>query len=104
MSKEAITSIQKSLMVIRSQLEKEDAETKLAALQLLMGTSQSVVAMAKKITKPKVVTKKRTVSIPQRKVIKQPSLQSREKKGLNNPEASNAPIKPVPPLPNQREF
>lgn len=102
MSNKTLTSIQKSLMIIRSQLEKEDAETKLAALQLLMGTSQSVVAMAKKITKPKVVTKKRTVSIPQRQVVNQPSPQPREKRSANQVPASNAPIKPVPPLSNQR--
>ncbi|OJA06897.1 hypothetical protein [Halomonas sp. QHL1] len=103
MSKETIDAIQKSLLVIRNQLDKEDAETKLAALQLLMGTSQSVVAMAKKLTKPKVVTKKQKIAIPQRKIVKQPPIKQPPNSISNDKERrSTQPIRPQPPLSNQR--
>jgi hypothetical protein len=38
-----------------------------AALELIMGTSQSVVAMARKLTTPKLKT--RTVIVPKEKVV-----------------------------------
>ena len=39
----------------------------MAALELIMSTSQSVVAMARKLTKPKVRKKTKTVAIPKTK-------------------------------------
>ena len=57
MNNSALKDIQQSLNIIRTEIEKVDAETKMAALELIMSTSQSVVAMARKLTKPKVRTK-----------------------------------------------
>ena len=99
MNTSALEDIQQALNAIRRDIERADAETKLAALELIMGTSQSVVAMARKLTTPKV--KKRTVIVPKEKVIKaEPRQRKVSKKDLEP--RSLEPIRPKPPLPNQR--
>ena len=99
MNTSALEDIQQALNAIRGDIEREDAETKLAALELIMGTSQSVVAMARKLTTPKVKT--RTVIVPKEKVIK---AEPRQRNVLKKDDElrSLEPIKPKPPLPNQR--
>ena len=99
MNTSALEDIQKALNAIRGDIERADAETKLAALELIMGTSQSVVAMARKLTTPKVKT--RTVIVPKEKVIKA-ELRQRKVKNTDDEPRSLEPIKPIPPLPNQR--
>ena len=95
----ALEDIQQALNAIRGDIERADAETKLAALELIMVTSQSVVAMARKLTMPKVKT--RTVIVPKEKVIKaEPQQRSVPNKDLEP--RSLVPIKPTRPLPNQR--
>ena len=42
----------------------------MAVLELIMSASQSVVAIARKLTKPKVRTKTKTVAIPKTKIVK----------------------------------
>jgi Cu2+-containing amine oxidase len=71
MNKSALQDIQKALNVIRNQIDVVDAETKWAALELLLASSASVVALAKKVTKPDTKTVTRTISIPKTKIIKQ---------------------------------
>jgi len=95
----ALEDIQKALNAIRGDIERADAETKLAALELIMGTSQSVVAMARKLTMPKVKT--RAVIVPKEKVIKAEPRQQKVSKKDFEPR-SLEPIKPKRPLPNQR--
>ena len=58
-----------ALNIIRTEIKKVDTETKMAALELIMSTSQSVIAMARKLTKPKIRTK--TVTIPKTKIVRQ---------------------------------
>ena len=99
MNTSALEDIQKALNTIRRDIERADAETKLAALELIMGTSQSVVAMARKLTTPKVKT--RTVIVPKEKVIKAEPWQRKVSKKDLEPR-SLEPIRPKPPLPNQR--
>ena len=53
MNNSALKDIQQVLYVSRKQLEQVDTETKIGALELIMSTSQSVVAMARKLTKTK---------------------------------------------------
>ncbi|SVB84476.1 uncharacterized protein METZ01_LOCUS237330 [marine metagenome] len=97
MNNSALKDIQQALNIIRAEIEKVDAETKMAALELIMNTSQRVVAMARKLTKPKVRTK--TVAIPKTKIVRQQVAQpTKEKEPQNKPSI----IKPMPPLPNQR--
>jgi hypothetical protein len=73
MNKTALHDIQKTLNIIRTQIDAVDADTKWAALELMLASSASVVALAKKMTKPDTKTVTRTISIPKTKVIKQPS-------------------------------
>tara|TARA_B110000046_G_scaffold47288_1_gene52336 strand:- start:192 stop:440 length:249 start_codon:yes stop_codon:yes gene_type:complete len=79
-----------------------DADTKWAALQLMLASSASVVALAKKMAKPDTKTVTRIISIPKTKVIKQPAQQT-SKSAAND--AVRTPIKlirPQKPLPNQQ--
>ena len=101
MNTSALEDIQKALNAIRGDIERADAETKWAALELIMATSQSVVAMARKLTTPKVKT--RTVIVPKEKVIKAEPRQRKVSKTDLEPR-SLEPIKPKPPLPNQRRI
>ena len=78
MNTSALEDIQKALNAIRGDIERVDAETKLAALELVVGTSQSVVAMARKLTTPDFKT--RTVIVPKEKVIKAESRQQKVSK------------------------
>ena len=65
MNKSALQDIQQALNAIRGEIERVDDETKWAALELMLSTSSSVVALAKKMAKPETKTVTRTVSIPQ---------------------------------------
>jgi phage-related minor tail protein len=51
MNKSALQDIQQALNAIRSEIKRVDDETKWAALELMLGTSSNVVALAKKIAK-----------------------------------------------------
>ena len=98
MNNSALKDIQQSLNIIRTEIVKVDDETKMAALELIMSTSQSVVAMARKLTKQKVRTKIKKVAIPKTKIIKQRVAQpTKEKEPQNNPSIIK-PIKPIKPL------
>ena len=100
MNNSALKDIQQSLNIIRTEIVKVDDETKMAALELIMSTSQSVVAMARKLTTPKVRTK--TVAIPKTKIVKQQVGQkAQEKEPQNNPSIIK-PIKPIKPLKNKQ--
>ena len=71
MNKSALQDIQQALNAIRSEIECVDDETKWAVLELMLGTSSSVVALAKKMTKPQTKTVTRTVAIPKTKIVTQ---------------------------------
>ena len=71
-----------------------NADTKWAALELMLASSASVVALAKKMTKPDTKTVTRTISVPKNKVIKQP-VQQKSKPAANN--AARTAIKPISP-------
>ena len=62
----------------------------------MLGTSSSVVALAKKMTKLKTKTVIRTVAVPKTKIVKQPTLKDTERTDFT-------PIRPQPPLPNQQD-
>ena len=71
MNKSALQDIQQALNAIRSEIERVDDETKWAALELMLGTSSSVVALAKKMAKPETKTVTRTVAVPKTKIVTQ---------------------------------
>ena len=73
MNKTALHDIQKTLNIIRNQIDAVDTDTKWAALELMLASSASVVALAKKMTTPDTKTVIRKISIP--KTIKQPAQQ-----------------------------
>ena len=76
MNKTALHDIQKTLNIIRNRIEAVDADTKWAALELMLASSASFVALARKMTKPYTKTVTRKISIPKTKVFKQPVQQA----------------------------
>ena len=100
MNKSALQDIQQALNAIRSEIERVDDETKWAALELMLGTSSNVVALAKKMTKPQTKTVTRTAAVPKTKIIKQEPQQQATPKDTKRTDFT--PIRPQPPLPNQR--
>ena len=102
MNNSALKDIQQSLNIIRAEIVKADDETKMAALELIMSTSQSVVAMARKLTKPKVRTKIKKVVIPKTKIVKQRVAQPTQEKEPQNKSSIIKPIKPIKPLQNKQ--
>ena len=100
MNKSALQDIQQALNAIRSEIERVDDETKWAALELMLGTSSNVVALAKKMTKPQTKTVTRTAAVPKTKIIKQEPRQQATPKDTERTDFT--PIRPQPPLPNQR--
>ena len=101
MNKSALQDIQQALNAIRGEIERVDDETKWAALELMLGTSSSVVALAKKMAKPATKTVKRTVAVPKTKIIKQEPPQRTTPKDTERTDFT--PIRPQPPLPNQQD-
>ena len=100
MNKSALQDIQQALNAIRSEIERVDNETKWAALELMLGTSSSVVALAKKMVKPETKTVTRTRAVPKTKIVTQKPKQQAASKDTER--ADFTPIRPQPPLPNQR--
>ena len=86
---------------IRSGIERVDDETKWAAHELMLSTSNSKVALAKKVAKPETKTVTRTVAVPRTKIAKQPRRQPVAPKDTEPTEF--APIRPQPSLPFQQD-
>ena len=102
MNKSALQDIQQALNAIRSEIERVDADTKWAALELMLASSASVVALAKKMTKPDTKTVTRTISIPKTKVIKQPVQQPSKPAANDAARTAIKPTAPQKPLSNQQ--
>ena len=101
MNKSALQDIQQAFNAIRGEIELVDDETKWAALELMLGTSSSVVALAKKMAKPETKTVTRTVAVPKTKIVTQ---QPQQQTTPNDTERTDfTPIRPQPPLPNQQD-
>ena len=101
MNKTALEDIQQSLNAIRGEIERVDDETKWTALELMLSTSSSVVALAKKMAKPETKTVTRTVAVPKTKIVTQQPQQQTTPKDTER--ADFTPIRPQPPLPNQQD-
>ena len=102
MNKTALQDIQKTLNIIRNQIDAADADTKWAALELMLASSVSVVALAKKMAKSDTKTVTRTIFIPKTKVIKQPVQQASKPAVDDAAPIANKTITPQKPLPNQQ--
>ena len=83
---------------IRNHIDAVVAETKRAALELMLASSASVVALAKNMTNPDTKTVIRTVSIPKTKIIKQPAQQT------SNPTADDAVRTAIEPITPQNRY
>jgi hypothetical protein len=97
----AIDDIQQALNAIRQHTDEADWQLRLQALELMLSTSQSVVARARQLAEPKVKT--RTVTVPKPKTVRRyvdtPKPQAQPQQSTPKP---TQPIKPVPPLANQQ--
>ena len=102
MNKSALQDIQQALNSIRSEIERVDDETKWAALELMLASSASVVALARKMTKPDTKTVTRKISVPKTKVFKQPVQQASKPAANDAARTAINPISPQKPLPNQQ--
>jgi hypothetical protein len=102
MNKSALQNIQKALNVIRNQIDAVDAETKWAALKLMLASSARVAALAKKMAKPDTKTVTRTISIPKTKTVKQPAQQISKPAANDVVRTTIKPISPQKPLSNQQ--
>ena len=102
MNKTARQDIQKTLNIIRNQIDAVDTDTKWAALELMFASSASVLALAKKMAKldTKIVT--RTISVPKTKVIKQPVQPPSKPTADETVRTTIKPITPQKPLSNQQ--
>ena len=107
--------IQQVLEVIRLETEKADWQLRLEILQLILSTSESVVADARKQTAPQVKQVKQTVPVPRTKWVKRyvdmPKADSGRKKKqasmgddarLGPQQQQLAAVEPQAALPNQR--
>ena len=101
MNKSALQDIQQALNAIRSEIERVDDETKWAALELMLASSSSIVALAKKITRPKTKTVTRTIAVPKTKIVRQEPQHQTTPKDTERTDLT--PIRPQPPLPNQQD-
>ena len=101
MNKSTLQDIQQALNAIRGEIERVGDETKWAALELMLSTSSSVVALAKKMAKPETKTVTRTVAVPKTKIVKQEQQQQTKPKDTERTDFT--PIRPQPPLPNQQD-
>lgn len=101
MNKSALQDIQQALNAIRSEIERVDDETKWAALELMLGTSSSVVTLAKKMAKPETKIVTRTVAVPKTKIVKQEP--QKQPKPKDTERTDFTPIRPIPPLTNQQD-
>ena len=104
MNKSALQDIQQTLNAIRNQIEAVDAYTKWAELELMLASSASVVALAKKMAKPDTKTITRKISIPKIKVIKQPVQQPSKPAANDAVRTVIKPITPQKPLSNQQSI
>ena len=99
MNQSALKDIQQALNAIRGEVAQTDDETKWAALELMLGMSSSIVALAKTMAKPKTKTVKKTIAVPKTQIVKQPPVISKDK---DDKKRDLNPIRPIPPLSNQQ--
>ena len=100
MNKSALQDIQQGLNTICGEIERVDDETKWAALELMLSTSSSVVALAKKMAKPETKTVTRTVAVPKTKIVKQQTPPQTVPKDTERTDFT--PVHPQKPLSNQQ--
>ena len=110
-----LTGIQQALEAIRIETEKVDWQLRLEILQLILSTSESVVAQARKQAAPEVKQVKQRVPVPKTKLVKRyvdmpkQADSDRQKRAdmddgarLRQQQQQLAAVEPQAALPNQR--
>ena len=110
-----LKGVQQALEAIRIETEKADWQLRLEILQLILSTSESVVADARKQAAPEVKQVKQTVPVPKTKLVKryvdaaQQTGSGRQKRAdvddaarLRQQQQQLAAVEPQAALPNQR--
>ncbi len=109
-----LLGIQQALEVIRIETEKADSQLRLEILQLILSTSESVVAGARKQAAPQVKQVKQKVPIPRTKWVRhyvdmpKPAAPGNQKRADMDDDArlkqqqQLGTVKPQAALPNQR--
>ena len=98
----AVTEIQKSLNLIRSEAEEEDWEFRLEVLEMMMATAERVVADLRKLKEPKVKKITKKVIVPKTQLVTRFVDAPAPKKKPSTTEPDFKPITPQPPLPAQQ--
>jgi len=105
-SKDALQDIQRSLNAIRNTVSAENARTQMAALQLLLGASESIVQLARKMDggEGKAQTRTQKIAIPQTKVVKQKlATQNDGNDAEEREKRDTAAVQPQSPLTPQQQ-
>ena len=110
-----LRGIQQALEAIRIETEKADWQLRLEILQLILSTSESVVAAARKQAAPEVKQVKQTVPVPKTELVKRyvdmpKQTDSGRQKRVDVDDAARlrqqqqqlAAVEPQAALPNQR--
>jgi len=110
-----LRGVQQALEAIRIESEKADWQLRLEILQLILSTSESVVADARKLTEPEVKQLKQTVPVPKTELVKRyvdvpkQTDSGRQKRTdvddaarLRRQQQQLAAVEPQAALPNQR--
>ena len=109
-----LRGIQQALEAIRIETEAADWQLRLEILQLILSTSESVVADARKQAAPEVKQVKQTVPVPKTKLVKRyvdmpkPAAPGNQKRADMDDDArlkqqqQLGTVKPQAALPNQR--
>ena len=110
-----LRGIKQALEAIRIETEKADWQLRLEILQLILSTSESVVAAARKQAEPEVKKVKQTVPVPKTELVKRyvdvpkQADSNRQKRAdvddaarLRRQQQQLAAVEPQAALPNQR--
>ena len=66
----ALTDVQQALNIVRQSADQAEWDMRLEMLQLTMATAADIVALSRKLTKPKQRTQTKTNLIPKTKIVK----------------------------------
>ena len=66
----ALTDVQQALNIVRQSADQAEWDMRLEMLQLTMATAADIVALSRKLTKPKQRTQTKTNLIPKTKTVK----------------------------------
>ena len=110
-----LKGVQQALEAIRIETEKTDWQLRLEILQLILSTSESVVAQARKLAAPEVKQVKQRVPVPKTELVKRyvdvpkQTVADRQKRTdvddaarLRGQQRQLAAVEPQAALPNQR--